>query len=53
MDLKNNQEVRRFLESKNTTLEKCTTRQLQILKSETHKMWELYHWGPEKKIGPK
>lgn len=44
MVLKNNPEVKLFLESKNTTLEECTPRQLKILKSEKPNMWGMYQW---------
>ena len=36
--------IDRFLELKNTTFEKCTSRQKQILKTEKHYMWKNYTW---------
>jgi hypothetical protein len=35
---------KQFLERKGITYEQCTSRQKQILKTETPVMWELYQW---------
>lgn len=41
---------KQFLERKGITYEQCTSRQKQILKTETPAMWEFYQWDLSDKI---